>query len=301
MRAAARTESRSFSKPRGKAATGSAKPRPAKPVSRGPSKLRAVHGAGVSRALTLAALMMVVALAITVTLATGGRGQSLAEFTRRALDTRLASIGLRLDAVHLQGATPLAQGDILRAAAVPLGAPILTLDLGAIRRRVESVGWVERARVIRLFPDTVVIAVDERPLIAVWQHGGHNSVIASNGAVVTQVDPGRFAALPLIVGDGANWAAASILPLLAKRPALARRVQALVRVDERRWNLRLDSGGLIMLPATGEDAALDRFDWLARRSSVLDLGLERIDLRDPDKIVVRPRGGVAPVTTSGGT
>jgi cell division protein FtsQ len=272
-----------------------------KSAAPGPSKLRAVHGAGVSRALTLAALVLAMALAITVILATGGRGQRLADFTRLAVDSRLASLGLRLDSVHLQGATALAQGDILRAAAAPLGAPILTLDLAAIRRRVETVGWVEHARVIRLFPDTLVIAIDQRPLIAVWQHAGRTSVIASNGAVVSQVDPGRFAALPLIVGDGANLAAASILPLVGGRPSLAGHVRALVRVDQRRWDLRLDDGGLIMLPATGEDAALDRFDWLARRSRVLDLGLARIDLRDPDMIVVRPRGGVAPVNTSGGT
>jgi cell division protein FtsQ len=216
------------------------------------------------------------------------------------MDTHLASLGFRLDAVHLQGASPAARADILRAAAIPLGAPILTLDLGAIRARVEHVGWVERARVIRLLPDTLVVAIDQRPLIAVWEHGGRAVVIVSNGTVMAKVDPAAFTSLPLIVGEGANTAAAPILKLVLGRPRLAQRLDALVRVDSRRWDVRLKDGCLLMLPATGEDVALRRFDQLDRRSRLLDLGFGRIDLRDPDMVVVRPRGVVAPVSRSNG-
>ena len=253
-----------------------------------------------SRALGVAALCLVLALALVVVLATGGRGQYLASLARQATDTRLGSVGFRLDAVHLQGASRSAQGDILKAAAVPLGAPILTLDLAAIRQRVERVGWVERARVVRLLPDTLVIAVDQRPLMAVWEHAGRAVVVASNGAMVTKVDPAHFTTLPLIVGDGANLAAARILPLVFARPRLAQRLDALVRVDGRRWDVRLKDGCLIMLPATGEDAALRRFDQLDRQSRLVELGFARIDLRDPEMVVVRPRGGDAPVVKPGG-
>lgn len=266
----------------------------------GPSKLRAAHGAGLSRALLVVALGLVLALVLAVVLATGGRGEWLVATGRRAIDTHLASLGFRIDEVHLQGASKAAQGEVLAAAAIPLGAPILTLDLAAIRQRVEKVGWVNRARVVRLLPDTLVIAIDERPLMAVWEHAGRAVVVAVNGAVVSQVDPAHFTSLPLIVGDGANQAAAAILPEVFKRPRLAQRLDALVRVDGRRWDIRLKDGCLIMLPATGEDAALGRFDVLDRQARVLDLGFERIDLRDPDMVVVRPRGAVAPVVTTGG-
>ncbi len=259
------------------------------------SKLRAAHGAGLSRGLAVAAACLLLPLAMVVLLATGGRGRYLAFVARQAADTHLASLGFRLDAVHLQGASRSAQADILAAAAVPLGDPILTLDLSAIRRRVERVGWVERARVVRLLPDTLVIAVDERPLMAVWEHAGRAVVVASNGAVAPKVDAAHFTTLPLIVGDGANLAAAAILPLVFARPRLARRLDALVRVDGRRWDLRLKDGGLIMLPAAGEDAALRRFDRLDRQSRLVELGFARIDLRDPDMVVVRPRGAGVPV------
>ena len=55
-----------------------------------------------------------------------------------------------------------------------------------------------------------------------------------------------------------------------------------MRVDDRRWDLRLKDGALIQLPAVGEEAALIQLEQLDQRSRILELGFERIDLRDPD-------------------
>jgi len=131
--------------------------------------------------------------------------------------------------------------------------------------------------------------VDERRLLAVWEHGGHVGVIDASGVVAPEADPGKFASLPLVVGDGANVAAAAILPLIQSRPRLLDRLDALVRVDERRWDLRLKGGEIIQLPASDEEAALIRLDQLDQQSRILDLGFSRIDLRDPEMVAVRPR------------
>jgi cell division protein FtsQ len=64
-----------------------------------------------------------------------------------------------------------------------------------------------------------------------------------------------------------------------------------VRVDNRRWDLRMKDGSLIQLPATGEDDALMQLERLDQRSRILELGFERIDLRNPDVVAVRPREG----------
>jgi cell division protein FtsQ len=67
------------------------------------------------------------------------------------------------------------------------------------------------------------------------------------------------------------------------------RMDALVRVDNRRWDLRLKDGGIVQLPAVGEEEALMQLEQLDQRSRILDLGLARIDLRNPDVVAVRPR------------
>jgi cell division protein FtsQ len=233
-------------------------------------------------------------------LATGGRGEALWRNGQDAARSDLATLGFRANVVHLQGATQLAQQEVLAAAALKPGGPILDVDLAGLRDRVEKVGWVAHARVIRLLPDTLVIAVTQRPLMAVWQHEGRNAVVADNGALMPQVDPAGVAALPLIVGASANLAAAPILPQVFNRPRLAQRISALVRVDERRWDLRLKDGGVVQLPADDEGAALKRLDDLDRQAKILDLGLARIDLRDPEMVVMRPRQAATPALAGGG-
>ncbi|HEX4741521.1 MAG TPA: cell division protein FtsQ/DivIB [Caulobacteraceae bacterium] len=279
-----------------------------------PSKLRAAQAVGLRAPVAGAAAGLVALMVLAAGLATGGRGEQVVALGRAgsaALASGLAaappvlaggveSLGLKVGQVHLQGASSAAQGEILAAAGVRPGQSLTALELAAVRARVERVGWVARARVMRLWPDTVVIAVDQRPLVALWEHDDKVTVIASNGAVVGNVDPAHFTALPLVVGDGANTAAAAILPSLSRRPRLWNRLKALVRVDERRWNLQLFDGGVILLPESGEETALQRLDRLDKRIGVLGLDVERIDLRDPEMVIVRPRGASAPAAASGG-
>jgi cell division protein FtsQ len=222
-------------------------------------------------------------------LATGHRGERIVEGVSRGVDARFAAAGFRLKAVHVQGASPLATADIVRAAGIQPGQSIVGLDLDKIRQRVESVGWVKDVRVVRLLPNTLVLAVNERRQLAVWQHAGRTMVIDDHGQVIPEADPARFASLPLVVGEGADAAAPAILPILAQRPQLMQRTDAVVRVDDRRWDLRLKDGSLIQLPATGEEDALMRLEQLDQRSHILAIGFDRIDMRSPELVAVRPR------------
>ena len=239
------------------------------------------------------------ALALGVALAIDHRGEHMLAAAGHGVDARFAKAGFRLRSVHVQGASPLATADIVRATGLYKDQPMVGLDLGEVRRRVESVGWVKDVKVVRLLPDTLVVAVQERRQLAVWQHAGRTAVIDDQGQVIAEADPARFANLPLVVGEGADAAAPAILPMLAQRPQLMIRADALVRVDDRRWDLRLKDGSLIQLPATGEEDALMRLEKLDERSHILQLGFDRIDLRNPELVAVRPRqlgpGAPAPV------
>jgi cell division protein FtsQ len=246
---------------------------------------------------------LLVLMILVAALATGGRAGAVTRFGGRVVvgganlirgaqdlvDGQFADLGFHVDAVNLRGASKVSRDEILEAASIEPGAPILGLDLAAIRGRVERVGWVERANVMRLLPGTLVISVTERPLMAIWEHQGRRDVVARGGMVVTAVDPSQFRRLPTIVGEGANMAAESFLPLVLNRPRLAARLRAIRRVDGLRWDLFLTNGALVLLPAEGETRALDTLDALDRTNRILDLDLERIDLRTAGFTVVRPR------------
>jgi cell division protein FtsQ len=255
-----------------------------------PSKLT---GPGIKPQTALSLALVVLTGGVALMLATGGRAHALAERVEGAFAGRLAGVGFQVKSVELEGASRFSVPYILRAAGVTQGEPMLGLDLEGIRQRVEKVGWVKSVRVLRLMPDTLMIAVAERPRLAVWQVGGKSYVIDPTGQIIPEADPGLFVDLPLIVGDGANLSAAALLPELSTRPRLMSKLDAVVRVDDRRWDLRLKDGSLIQLPAQNEDAALIQLDQLDQKNRLLDLGFQRVDLRDPEMIAVRPRDATA--------
>lgn len=225
-----------------------------------------------------------------VVLATGARAERIGASISGGMGAMAGGMGLTLKRVHITGASAEATPAIRAAMDLYAGQPITSLDLNALQAQVAGVSWVKEARVVRLLPDTLIVEVQEHDRLAVWQVGGQAHVIDSQGQIIEGADPGRYPKLPLIVGKGAAEAAAAILPLLAQRPSLMGRVDALVRVDERRWDLRLRDGSLIQLPAVDQESALIRLDALDQRERLLDLGFARVDLRAVDTIAVRPAG-----------
>lgn len=290
MPATLRGAGRGNARPRAKAPQSSGKPRASAKGPQTAAKLRAARGVGLPPRFAIAAATVVFGVGLVVTLATGHRAQALAHNTRQAVAGQTAGLGFKLAKVHVQGASPMAERAILAAAGLQVGQPILGIDLDAVRKSVEGVGWVRDAKVVRLLPDTLVVAVSERQTLAVWQNRGRTLVIDGGGRPIPEADPGEFPQLPLIVGEGANEGAAQILQAVSARPRLVERLEAIVRVDGRRWDLRLKDGGLVQLPAVEEESALIQLDQLDRRQRILELGFERIDLREPGIVAVRPRG-----------
>jgi cell division protein FtsQ len=288
MPAVMRGAGRGSAKPRAKAPASRGGPRQASTASRPAAKLRAARGV-LPPMMAVGVAGAVLAVGLVVTLSTGHRGERVAHGVGVAMAGQSAGLGFKLNKVHVQGASPMAQQSVLDATGLALGQPILDIDLETVRQAVSRVGWVKDVQVVRLMPDTLVIAVKERETLAVWQTRGRTFVIDGGGRPIPEADPGRFPQLPLIVGEGANESAASILSAVQARPRLRDRLEALVRVDGRRWDLRLKDGGIVQLPAVEEESALIRLDQLDQRQRILDLGFERIDLREPGLVALRPR------------
>lgn len=264
-------------------------PRNASPI---PGKMAAIGRLDLSpRAVILSITAGV--LLLGGVLATGARAERIGASFGRGIDGVTVGMGFKLEKIFIEGESAEATASIQRAVQLQSGQPITSIDLDAVRERVEGVGWVKSARVVRLLPNTLIVHVVEHDRMAIWQVAGRNQVIDGQGRVIPGADPGRYPALPLVVGVGAEQAAAEILPLVAQRPRLMSRLDALVRVDERRWDLRLKDGSLIQLPATNQDAALIQLDEMDQRRRLLELGFARIDLRTPEEVAVRPSSGDA--------
>lgn len=264
---------------------------PARPTSR-PSRT----GRGGFSINPVAVVWLVAALAaaaLVVVLMTSSQARGVAAELKSRADAQTLSAGFGVRRVLVQGAAPRMQAAVLAAAQVRTGEPLTGVDLAAVRGRVEAISSLSRVRVVRMLPDTLVISVTERPRLAVWQHRGRLSVIDAAGRVISDAAPSAYPGLPLVVGEGAETDAAAVLTLLRDHPRVAAMTQAVVRVDGRRWDLRLRDGTVVLLPATDAAAALNRLDQLDRQARLLELGFARIDLRLPDVVAVRPRGASA--------
>ena len=199
-----------------------------------------------------------------------------------------AAAGLVTGEVFVTGREKTSRLALIEALGVTLGDPILAFDAEAARLRIEALGWVREAVVGRRFPETIFLRIVERKPLALWQRDGKLLVIGRDGVVIEGAAPERFSRLPVIVGDDAPAHAAPLLAVLASEPGLSQRVVAAVRVGGRRWNLRFDNGIDVEMPEQDFAGAWRRLAEFERAYQLLARDITAIDLRLPDRLVVRP-------------
>lgn len=239
----------------------------------------------VLRRLAHLAVLGIVGIALAGTVQSLGTGTNWFE----KLGSTTGRLGLAVDHIEFEGVDKTPKPLLLAAVGAAKGDAILAISLADMRKRIESINWVQSAIVERRLPGTLVVRITERSPFAVWQNEGAFRLIDKTGGVVADSDVAAFAGqLPLVVGRGAPVAAASLIDALAKQPSIQPRVAAAVRVGERRWNLRMSNGTDVLLPEDHEPEALARLAELHASQQLLDRPLAVIDMRLPDKLVLRP-------------
>jgi cell division protein FtsQ len=205
----------------------------------------------------------------------------------RGLLFMTADLGLAVQEVTVVGRVETAATDMIAAIDVRRGTPMLAVDHEAVRQRLRKLSWIREARVERRFPGVIAVAIEERVPMALWQRGGKLVLVDREGAVILRSGLDRFRHLVTLVGDDAPKGALELLALLATEPQLERRVTAAIRVGERRWNLQMDNGIDVRLPETDIAQAWTQLAQLEREQKVLGRDVVTIDLRLPDRFVIR--------------
>jgi cell division protein FtsQ len=110
---------------------------------------------------------------------------------------------LDVDALDVRGVEETRVGEVLTAAGIERGEPLLLFDAGAAVTRVESLAWVDRATVTRELPGTVRITVTPRRPVA-WIRGDDGALylVDRSGAVVGGATTAPDALPELIAGWG---------------------------------------------------------------------------------------------------
>jgi cell division protein FtsQ len=218
------------------------------------------------------------------------RGDHVPAVLAQIRDTRdvLANAaGFRIAQLSIFGRHQLSEQDILSAAEVSERTSLLFLDVERARSRLQASPWIAEASVRKTYPDRLQIDITEREAFALWQKDGQISLIALDGTVLAPLIDRRFAALPLVVGPGAEKRAKDFLALLDRYPAIRDTVRASILVANRRWNLKLKNGIDVRLPEVNPDHGLETLAALDRDKQVLTRDITAIDLRLADRVTVR--------------
>ncbi len=222
----------------------------------------------------------------------GGYIGMMGEQINRAVGAGAVSAGFEITRITARGLSKTDEDDVLSAVGPVIGASMLHFDADRARASVEQLGWVRTAAVSRLLPNTVHVSVREREPAAVWQLSGNLHLIDNAGAVIREVNAFEYADLPLIVGAGAPGAASEMLKVLQTEPDIQRRTSALIRVSDRRWNLKTRDGVEVKFPERGVIEAMHYLARLQDETRLLDEPIEYVDLRNPENFVYRGKGAI---------
>ncbi len=245
------------------------------------------RGAGAS-----AAAMLILA-ATCYGVVRGGHGRDIAEQVHSICDAAANSVGFRISEVALSGEHQVSREDILGLAGITEHSSLVFLDPAQVRAQLLTNPWIAEATVLKLYPGRLRIGIKERSAFALWQQDSRVYLIAADGTVLEAYVPQRFRALPLVVGRGAEQAAAGFLNLVARYPDIAKRVEASVLVADRRWNLHLKGGLEVLLPENEPAHALQTLIALDRDKKLLSRDIAAVDLRVADRVTVRLSDGAA--------
>ena len=240
---------------------------------------------------------LVVVLWVVAWLFLSGAVANSLDWTKNQIVVTSGKAGFTTEALLLEG-RHYADIDFLRALInVQPGDPLFSLSPSRAKILLEETEWVRHAHVERRLPGTIYIKIQERRPTALWLKDGALYLVDEDGAEIKTDRLERFSDLMIVSGDGGPAKVYTLAKILSSKPDLAERVRTAERVERRRWDLTLRNGLVIKLPEDENiGLALERIEKAHVESQLLDRpGLQVVDTRQDDRLVIRNRPGMARV------
>jgi cell division protein FtsQ len=200
----------------------------------------------------------------------------------------------------------ISRDDVLAMLDLEPGRGLLLIDLVQAQRSLETHPWIRRAVVRRVFPDTLVVELDEREPVAVLRTGmgGREFLLDREGTLISEGVPAADEGLPILTGVdyadailGTGDTVVRVRSGIALAGLLDRSGVGRTEVDLRRpgdmvayySGLRLrfgegDFGDKVDRYRQVSDRVVDR--WVAQAKAAPARRVE-VDLRFQDKVIVR--------------
>ncbi len=239
--------------------------------------------------LGLASLIGILVL-VLVGIFTAELTRPTANYLRDGFFEASAKAGLHVMDITVEGRRRTQREDLLAVTQIDAGMPILQVDLDAMQTRIKKLPWVHNVTVVRRLPGIIHLQIREHEPFALYEEGRKIALIDKNGDVIIRNHLQTFEHLPVLSGSGAPIRAQALMDMLQDYPVIRNRLVAAEWIGGRRWSLTLDHGGAVHLPAKNVKNALSRLMDLEGERRILAVENQSIDLRLPDRILLRPIG-----------
>lgn len=192
--------------------------------------------------------------------------------------------------VRVAGTEVLTPAQVIEAAGVPMSRPLASLDLAAVRDRVAALPPVERVRVVRKWPNTVVVEIVERTAVAAVPQAGRFAVVDASGVVFRSVAE-RPADLPIVRvadprrDDPATRAGLAVLGALT--PQLREQLAEVAVAGPARVSLRLQGDRTVVWGDASRNELKARVATALLERDGKTINGNTIDVSAPDVVTIR--------------
>ena len=193
-----------------------------------------------------------------------------------------------LDALSIEGASDSLNAEIREVLGLHFPISSFDLDLAELHKRVLSLPPVKIAEAHIKGGGILHIKVDEKtPSLLMKKENGFN-VLSEHGDYIRSLHSREnFSDLPVITGEGAENAAAQATAIFKAIYGNLDQVRGLVFVGQRRWNIIMKSGQVVMLPEHDALQAIQKIIILDKTEQILSRQIAVFDLRLPSRITLR--------------
>ncbi len=193
----------------------------------------------------------------------------------------------QLQNIKVIGNDHLSYAQVVKLSAMQIGDNVLSLDLVSSQKNLENNGWIEKVQVRRIFPHEIQIIIKERTPQIIWCIMEKFYLLDRQGYKIEEIsNPAQAPGLLVIYGEGANEGFTQVLDALYAVD-LDSKVEKLIKISNRRWDVCLRNELKIKLPGSNIKAALQYLPQIMREQETKG-SISYIDLRTtPNKIYIK--------------
>lgn len=103
-----------------------------------------------------------------------------------------------IEQVTVEGASELSPDEVVAVAAIEPGETLLGIDEDAVVRRLEGLPWIERADVVRRYPSTALLRIEERERFVMLDQGETFWALDHQGRALGESMPVTATPVPLL-------------------------------------------------------------------------------------------------------